>query len=148
MVTTSWDHTARLWNRKGEELHVLPHDGEVECAAFSRDSKVLVTGCDDGTVNAWHTETGEPFLELPGHKAKVVAIDFSPVDNQHLVTASEDGTAFVWSLVEGVEPIQLRMEGRAFRLTNARFSPDGAMVVIASQDAWHSLRRKIPAKKS
>jgi len=134
IVTTSWDHTARLWNRKGEELHVLQHDSEVECAAFSRDSKVLVTACEDGTVKAWHTSTGEHFLNLPGHKAKVADIAFSPVDNQHLVTASEDGTAVVSSLVEGVEPIQLQMKGGAFRLTNARFSPDGTMVVIASQD--------------
>ena len=134
IVTTSWDRTARLWNGKGECLFTLPHESEVECAAFSPDSKVVVTGCDNGVVKAWNTQTGEPFLDLPGHKEKVIAIDFSPVDSQRLVTASEDGSAFVWRLVQGVKSIPLQMKGESYRRTNARFSPDGTMVVISSQD--------------
>jgi WD40 repeat protein len=134
IVTTSWDHTARLWNRGGEELHVLQHDAEVWCAAFSPDSKVLVTACSDGSMKAWHTQTGELFLNLPGHTAKVVAIAFSPVNDQLVVTASEDGSAFVWTLIKGVKPIPLRAKGDAYKLMNARFSPDGTMVVIAKAD--------------
>jgi WD40 repeat protein len=132
IVTTSWDHKAQLWNRKGEKLHTLPHKCAVERAAFSPDSKVLVTGCDDGTVKAWHTQTGEPFLDLPGHTARVTAIAFNPIDNERLLTASLDGTAFVQRLVKGVEPI--RLVGHTDGLTNGRFSPDGSMVVTASWD--------------
>ena len=50
-----------------------------------------------------------------------------------MVTAGEDGSAFVSTLVEGVKPIPLRVKGDAYKLTNARFSPDGTMVVIASR---------------
>ena len=132
VVTTSEDHKARLWNRSGKELRVLEHNSEVECADFSPNGEVLVTGCDDGTVKAWHTETGELFLELPGHSAKVVAVAFSPVDGQRLLTASEDGTAFVRRLIKGAEPIRLREHTDL--LTNGRFSPDGTMVVTASYD--------------
>ena len=132
LVTTSWDHTAQLWNRKGEKLHTLRHHTDVECAAFSPDSEVVVTGCEDGAVKAWHTKTGEPFLDLPRHAGGVVAVAFSPVDNQRLLTVSDDGTAFVLRLAEEVEPKQL--VGHTGGLTNATFSHDGSMVVTASRD--------------
>jgi WD40 repeat protein len=133
IVTTSWDGTARLWDRNSNALlHVLPHDGEVTCAAFSSDDKVLVTGCSDGKVTAWQTETGKAFLDLPGHLSAIRAVAFSPVDDQRVLTVSDDGSARIWRLSKGVEPIMLQQH--TDRLTNGRFSPDGTMVVTASRD--------------
>jgi WD40 repeat protein len=132
IVTTSWDHKSQLWNRNGKEARTLPHNSEVECAAFSPNSKLLVTGCDDGTVKAWDTQTGKPFLDLPGHTAQVSAIVFNPIDDECLLTASYDGFAFVRRLVEGAKAIPL--SGHTDNLTNGRFSPDGTMVVTASRD--------------
>ena len=132
VVTTSWDHKACLWNRKGDKLRTLPHDSEVGCADFSPNSEVLVTGCDDGTVKAWHTESGEPFIDLPAHSAKVVAVAFSPDDSQRLLSAGDEGIAFITRLIQGAKVIQLR--GHTDSLTNGRFSADGTMVVTASED--------------
>jgi WD40 repeat protein len=132
IVTTSWDHTAQLWNRNGKEAHTLLHNSEVECAAFNPNSEVLVTGDDDGAVKAWHTQTGEPFLDLPGHTGRVTAIAFNPIDNERLVTASADGTARIWH--SGTGELAAELAGHTGYVWHARFSPDGTMVVTASQD--------------
>ncbi|KAG2337654.1 WD40 repeat-like protein [Suillus weaverae] len=59
LASASWDRTARLWNLD-TNLPVGPplqHQDEVECAAFSTDGKVLVTGCNDKNVYAWDIHT-------------------------------------------------------------------------------------------
>jgi WD40 repeat protein len=133
IVTTSWDGTARLWDRNSNALlHTLPHSDEVTCAAFSSDDKVLITGCSDGKVTAWQTDTGKAFLDMPGHLSAIRAVAFSPMDDQHVLTVSEDGSARIWRLSKGAEPIML--EQHTGGLTNGRFSPDGTMVVTASHD--------------
>src|SRR5206468_2912502 len=108
ILTASSDGSAHVWDSNGKLLSKLVgHSCEMISAEFSPNSEVLVTGDDDGAVKAWHTRTGEPFLDLPGHTGPVTAIAFNPIDNERLVTASADGTAFVQRLVGGVKPIQL-----------------------------------------
>jgi FOG: WD40 repeat len=132
IVTASWDGTARLWDRgSGTLLHILPHRGEVMCASFSSDDKVLITGCSDGKVTAWYTETGKAFLDMPGHLAAIRSVAFSPVDDQCVLTTSSDYTAEIWRLNKGAKPVVLfHTDG----LMKGRFSPDGTMVVTASAD--------------
>jgi WD40 repeat protein len=133
IVTTSLDGTARLWDRNsGALLHTLPHADEVNCAAFSSDDKVLITGCQDGKVTAWETQTGKAFLDMPGHIAGIRAVAFSPVNDQCLLTVSDDWDARIWHVSKGAKPI--RLGKHAGGLTNGRFSPDGTMVVTASRD--------------
>ncbi|KAG2343317.1 WD40 repeat-like protein [Suillus weaverae] len=69
LASTSDDKTARLWNL-GTNLSVGPplqHEDGVECAAFSTDGKMLVTGCNDKNVYGWdiHTILKTAGLELP-----------------------------------------------------------------------------------
>ncbi|KAG2342459.1 WD40 repeat-like protein [Suillus weaverae] len=52
LASASWDKTARLWNLD-TNLSLGPpiqHNKFVECAAFSADRKLLVTGCEDSNV--------------------------------------------------------------------------------------------------
>ena len=69
---------------------------------------------------------------MPGHIAAIRAVAFSPVDDQCLLTVSDDWDAFIWRLNKGAKPI--RLEKHTGGLTNGRFSPDGTMVVTASRD--------------
>jgi WD40 repeat protein len=56
LVSTSDDKTARLWNLD-TNLPIGPsfqHEDCVECAAFSADGKVLVTGCRNKNTYMWN----------------------------------------------------------------------------------------------
>ena len=68
---------------------------------------------------------------LRGHVGHVSAGAFSP-DGRQVVTASDDGTARIWSADGRGTPIVLR--GHEDKVTFAAFSPDGRRVVTASAD--------------
>ena len=56
---------------------------------------------------------------------------YSP-DGRHIVTASNDQTARIWSVGDEQEPIVLR--GHKDLVTRAAYSPDGRHIVTASND--------------
>jgi WD40 repeat protein len=76
---------------------------------------------------------------LVGHRGPVRAIAMSP-DGTRVLTASDDGTARLWSSDGRGEPRVL--QGHTGKLTAAAFSPDGTRVVTASEDGtarlWHT----------
>lgn len=51
----------------------------------------------DNSIRIWDTSTGEPLLELGGHKMSVCRTRFS-LDGNRLATASWDGSVLVWDL--------------------------------------------------
>jgi WD40 repeat protein len=57
IVTISGDRTARLWNRRGRLLQVLPgHRDAIIQGALSPAGDRLVTCGKDGMVRLWHLE--------------------------------------------------------------------------------------------
>jgi WD40 repeat protein len=78
---------------------------------------------------------GQARSELPslafGHALAVNGARFSR-DGVHVVTASRDGTARVWSTETGAEVTPRLRHGGNVRL--ALFSPDGSMILTASED--------------
>jgi WD40 repeat protein len=67
---------------------------------------------------------------LSGHTALLKTAVFSP-DEQHILTAAEDGTARLWDLSGNQIAV---FEGHDGNVLQARFSPDGQRVLTASQD--------------
>src|SRR5207244_10540088 len=80
LVTTSADHTARIWGaRRGRLLRVLRgHKGPVEAAAFSTNGKLFATASADGSTRVWNTRTRAPLLLLLGHGNVVDDVGFGP----------------------------------------------------------------------
>jgi len=83
----------------GEAMfQIRGHTGGVYAAAFSPDSKLLITAAHmDPTAWVWEVATGVTVATLRGHQAPVDGVGFSP-DSRTVVTASVDGTAKVWDL--------------------------------------------------
>jgi WD40 repeat protein len=69
----------------------------ITTAAFSPDSKMVVTSGGDGLVKVWDAKYGKKLVELRGHTKKVNHAAFSP-NGRYIVSVSDDRTARVWDL--------------------------------------------------
>ena len=71
------------------------HEGDVLCAAWMSDSRI-VSGGEDRTIIVWDAVTGTPVMEpLKGHSSGIVHVAFGAKTNV-LVSASLDKIMLVW----------------------------------------------------
>lgn len=88
------------------------------------------TFLDNMAVVANQMRTGEWIYEAPVHSDSILHVQFSP-DGRHIVTASADRTARIWSVssMRFKPPMEHGADVRY-----AEFSPDGTKVATASED--------------
>jgi WD40 repeat protein len=103
----------------------------VRSAAFSPDSKRVVTSSDDRTARVWDAATGQPITGPLEHRGAVWSAAFSS-DGTRVITASYDRTARVWDAATG-KPLTRPLAHQDL-VGSAAFSPDGTRVVTASWD--------------
>jgi len=97
-------HVARLVEqRTKDEIDVV-----VLAAAFSRNGRRILLGCDDKTARLYDKK-GKELLRLEGHASQVDAVALS-ADGKRALTGSKDGVVIHWDL---------RHKGRELR----RFGP-------------------------
>jgi WD40 repeat protein len=89
----------RLWDTSTGKVHgaLVGHRGTIRSAAFSADSRLVVTASDDETARVWDIETAEERFTLMGHQGAVTSATFSP-DGSRVATASADSTGRIWVL--------------------------------------------------
>ncbi|MCI0464762.1 MAG: hypothetical protein L0Z62_48175 [Gemmataceae bacterium] len=78
----------------------LRHADQVLAVAFSPDSKLVASGCKDGSIALWDAATGAPRGRLLGHNSNVCALAFTP-EGKSLVsrgTTRGAGLIAVWDL--------------------------------------------------
>jgi WD40 repeat protein/serine/threonine protein kinase len=133
IVTTSRDHTARVWDAVagGPVTPPLRHGDIVWKAAFSPDGRRLVTVSRDWTARVWDASNGQPVGPALPHNSDVTEASFSP-DGHWVVTASTDGTARLWDANTG-QPRTPPLKHASW-LHSVSFSLDGHYVVTASED--------------
>ncbi|XP_020823179.1 WD repeat-containing protein 38 isoform X1 [Phascolarctos cinereus] len=81
------------------------HKGEVNSCAFSPDTRILLTCCDDNKVYMWGARTGNLLRKLKGHKGPVLFCRFSP-NGRFFASASRDCTVRLWD-VQTTECLQV-----------------------------------------
>jgi WD40 repeat protein len=108
---------------------ILP--STVLAIAISQDSKLLVTGHDDGHVRLWDTATNQCLYTYTGHKAPVWAIAIAP-DGQWFVSGGDDNTLKHWDMFTG-ECLHT-YTGHQNLVRSVAISPDGRWFVSGSDD--------------
>ena len=129
--------TIRIWNPgtttdSKKLIAILPYRDTVRTLAFSRDSKILAGGSDDGTIQVWDAGTGDRIYEFKEHIDSVQAVHFSHTRTK-LASASLDGTAILWSLVGEGGKLHPPVQHDA-PLYAIKFSPNGNTFATGSAD--------------
>jgi WD40 repeat protein len=106
------------------------HQGTVLAMAFTRDSKRVLTACEDGKVRIWSVPDWKLLQTLTGHQGPVHWAEFSP-DGNWIVSGSEDKTARIWSSEDG-SLVQTLEESRE-PIRTVAFSPNGEYVAASTE---------------
>jgi WD40 repeat protein len=110
LITAGHDHTARIWDLKGDDDRSLRgHGGEVNAAMFNPNPRPeagtwdAATASDDGAVGLWHmTEPNKPLL-LKGHAGPVTGLAWSN-DGTWLATTGKDDKVLIWNVTAPENP--------------------------------------------
>lgn len=134
VATVSRDGTARLWAADGAgDIRILRgHTRPVVGLDFSDDSTLLATVAEDGTARVWDVEDHNSELILEGHKKTVRGAGVS--ESRHIVTASADKTARLWSLKNGRLRLMTTLRGHEKEVIYAGISPNGKVAFTGSLD--------------
>ncbi|CCO36593.1 hypothetical protein BN14_10734 [Rhizoctonia solani AG-1 IB] len=114
---------------------VSTHDRPVYSASFSPDGKRIVTGCGDGKIRMWSSQTLTLVLDPFGsqsHTDSIRSVVFSP-DGRLVASGSSDRTICVFDSHAGhlvLGPLQ----GHTDRVRSVEFSPDGTHILSGSGD--------------
>jgi hypothetical protein len=96
-LSDSFDHKVHLIDvASGADAKSLLRPPQVTRMRFHPGQSRLATGDFEGSVRIWDTETGRPLLELHGHDAPIMSLEFS-LDGNTFFSGSWDGTAMVWN---------------------------------------------------
>lgn len=126
LVSSSSDHTARLWSVPDLKLLAVFADqlDDVEMSVFHPTQQLVATASRDHKVRVYDF-AGQLKASFSGHEADVISVAWS-VDGEELVSSSDDGTIRRWSLKSGqqidnidlggieTDTIAITREGRIF----------------------------------
>jgi len=100
LVTSSSDHTARLW--RASDLRLLAvldgHEDDVEMSVFSPDDRLIATASRDRRLRVFE-RNGRLVMTMTGHEDDVNSVDW--LDDDTLLSCSDDGTVRTWSVSSG-----------------------------------------------
>lgn len=118
----------------GEKKATLgPLDENIWLGAFSPDASLFALS-DQERIEVWRPRTGErAFTIARSADLFITDLAFDP-EGRRLIASGGQMTpiARIWDVAQGRPLIDLR--GHTHSLTTAKFSPDGQLVVTASQD--------------
>jgi histone-binding protein RBBP4 len=88
-------------------IQKIKHPGEVNKARYQpQNPNLIATMCTDGRVLIWDkskhssmpSDNQKPQIELIGHASEGYGLSWSPLEEGHLATASEDHTVRLWDI--------------------------------------------------
>lgn len=115
-----------VWNIDGAVVtEVLSHSsGGTLGLALSPDERFLAAGTGDNTVHVWDRNNANSPLELVGHTAAVLHVDFSP--DGRLASGGYDRSIRLWNPETGAKIETLADEADSNRF---EWSPDGQQFI-------------------
>jgi WD40 repeat protein len=105
---------------------------DVNCVAWSSDSKLVASGGDDNRVLVWDASKGAQVMEgLKGHSRWIYAVIFNAATTR-IFSASQDKTIRIWEVGSGRQ-IEV-FTGHTDFVNSVAWSADGKFIVSTSDD--------------
>jgi WD40 repeat protein/serine/threonine protein kinase len=144
---------ARVWDLRTADPVAIPLviPAKTSCAAFTPDSRWLVSGGTDNKVRIWDLTALDPLSNpriLTGHEYGIAALAVSS-DGRWLVTGGLDRTARVWDLAADDPSANVQvLSGHQGSVTSVAISPDGGWIASGGFDQSLRLWEATPANRS
>jgi WD40 repeat protein len=127
---------ARVWDVQAKKIiHTLAHRNTVHGASYSRDGRLLVTGCADGKIQTWDTRTWTPSRTFttaePVNSQRIRSMALSP-DGSLVAAGLINGTVHVWEVGSGKHLFEVNEHTR--EVEALIFTPDGKALVSAGHE--------------
>jgi WD40 repeat protein len=106
------------------------HTEKVTIAAFSPDSRRVLTGSGDKTLKLWDVQTGKLLATLKGHGTDIETVVFNKTGTRILSTATLDSFACLWDAHTG--SLVRKISNTRYNNELAIFNPAGDRVVVNS----------------
>jgi WD40 repeat protein len=110
-----------------KSLHLMQHQGSVNCLAISPDGTILASGSSDKTIKLWELPAGRLLNTLEGHSSDIVSLAINP-NGTLLVSAERNGKIKFWNLPGG--SLVKTISGEFSNIYNLGVSPDGQVLIV------------------
>jgi WD40 repeat protein/serine/threonine protein kinase/tetratricopeptide (TPR) repeat protein len=133
-----WQHAARAnlaawWPHYPQLKAVLSHSTPVVAAAFSPDSRTVISASMDGTAQLWDAASGKSIGSPFHHEGDAPEVAFSP-DGKSVLTFSDGRTAQLWDPTTG-KPLRLPLRlPPQFHILHVAFPDEGKIVLVGTED--------------
>ena len=136
-ITSSWDHTLRLWNLKDMKStrRFVGHEGDVLSVAFSQDNTKILSAGRDKTIRLWNT-IGKcvSVIKEGSHSEWVSCVRFVPNSKgSKFVSAGWDRKVKTWTIEDSCKLESTISHHNGF-INTVAFSPDGSIMATAGKD--------------
>jgi WD40 repeat protein len=128
-------YLALSWRAAGEspvvERTLAGHASSVRAVTATPDSRHVISGAFNGSLNAWDVETGQEQWSIHAHDDAIHDLVATP-DGRLVISAAADGSLKAWDVETG-EPVgALQAHGSA--VNAVAVTPDGRRAVSGSED--------------
>ena len=143
----AYGYDAKVEIRKVEghaKVSSLPdHPKNVTDLVFSRDGKQVLTGCDDGVVRLFETETGRLVRIFPGLTYAIDSVGFLP-SGKGWCAIDQEGHFQAWQ--SSIRPALQEFHDQIGRIGTAYITPDNRWLVSSSSDGTLVSRNLVTGK--
>ena len=108
-----------------------PKVPNMHIAVWSSDDRRVIASMGDQTIRVFDVSSGELLHSMQEHSAATYVLQPNPLDARLVMSASYDGKAVVWDIVEGVA---LRIfDGSHYnsKLVDGNWHPDGTTIFVS-----------------
>jgi WD40 repeat protein/serine/threonine protein kinase len=106
-------------------------NSSITAVDVSPDSRLVVSGHEDGSVSVWDVFTGQSILRLNAHNAFVESVAFS-FDGKYIASGCRDSKIYIWSIKDSKEICCL--EGHRKSVLSVDFATSKHYLVSGGED--------------